>query len=84
VRFSLITFFQPIDNSRETPCKGTIYIDLGNARAGYSEALASPILPIQTPILYRLRQMLGPYAIAGIEIGYCARNFENAIIGSGR
>lgn len=55
---------------------------LGKLKLVHFPALASPILPLQTPILYSLRQVLRPYSITGIKIRYCAHNLEDAIIGS--
>ena len=43
----------------------------------------SPILPIQTPILYRLRQM--PYLdpLGSVQVRYRAGDFQDTVIGTG-
>lgn len=43
----------------------------------------SPILPIQTPILYRLRQMPDFDMFRIIQVGYRAGDFQDTVIGTG-
>ena len=42
-----------------------------------------PILPIQTPILYRLRQMPDFDMFRIIQVGYRAGDFQDTVIGTG-
>ena len=42
-----------------------------------------PIIPIQTPILHRLRQVFGADYLGMIEIGDGARDFQNTVVGAG-
>ena len=42
-----------------------------------------PILPIQTPILYRLRQMPDFDVYRIIQVGYRAGDFQDTVIGTG-
>lgn len=43
----------------------------------------SPILPIQAPVLNRLRQMPDLNSFGAIQVGYRAGDFQDTVIGTG-
>lgn len=42
-----------------------------------------PILPIQAPILYRLRQMPDLDALGAVQVRYRAGDFQDTVVGTG-
>ena len=43
-------------------------------------ARSTPVVPIQTPILHRLREVIGGHVRGFVQIGYRAGHFQDAVV----